>query len=261
MFLIDNRSNSVIDSQSKKVIRYNYDHFIQCIVKEHNCFICGEPSTSKPFNNEHVIPNWILRSYGTSKSFMVLPNGTSILHSQYTVPCCRECNTFLGKVLEDPISELLKNDFKTVRKALLENGNLYQKLFQWINLLFFKTHLKDSYLEFDRDRRNKKGKIGDMFCWHPLYHIHNVVRQQYTKACFSKNCQGTIIVLEALVETKDEDFDYLDNYNSQVIMVKVGQIVIFSVLNDCQISLNVYKDFLNNIDGECNTNCVIGLKS
>lgn len=249
MFLVQKETKSIINEKNGKIIRYSYEDFYKCIVKYHNCFICGANPNSKKFNNEHVIPNWILKSFGTPKSFMILPNGTNILNTRYTIPCCLDCNTLLGKELEIPVSKLLKNDYETVSTILQNDDRLYLKLFHWINLLFFKTHLKDTFLEIDRDIRKERGKIGDTFCWHPLYHIHNIVRQHYTGAKLSKNIQGTVVVFEALIESKEDNFDYFDNYNSQIVMVKVGKIVLLSVLNDSRITLSCYRTFLSKITG------------
>lgn len=180
---------------------------------------------------------------------MILPNKTEIKNSKYVVPCCVDCNTELGTILENPIKALLCKSYKEVCEELDKNQNLYKKIYHWAALIFFKTHLKDKYLLKDQDRRKQSGLISDDFCWHCLYHIHNVARQHYTGTKISNGAYGTILVYESLREQKNETFDYLDNFNSQIVMIQVGSIVIFVTLTDCQASLGLYKTFFSRISG------------
>lgn len=251
-FSEDSKGN-IIRNCDGSIIRFDFEEFTNGIVKGNDCFICGASPAVKPFNNEHVVPNWILKKYATPEAFMVLPNQTTIKYTSYVVPCCQSCNTDLGLIVETPISNLLKQPYEVVKEALASDKSLNQKLFQWLCLLFFKTHLKDSILSLDRDQRNGNKKIGDLYCWHPLYHIHNIVRQHHTNATLSSGIRGTVIVLPALLETPSEEFDYLDNINSQVMMIKVGKVVIFAVLNDSGFCNRSYKKFLKLITGSLNS--------
>jgi len=252
-FFKDKITQNIIDAGDGRILRYNYDEFLKDVVKGNCCFICGASPDSKPFNNEHVVSNWILKAYGSPGSFMVLPNQTTIKNTSYTVPCCRSCNSELGELLEIPISKLLKQPFNAVNLVLQQNKSIYLQLFHWVCLLFFKTHLKGTQLSIDKDLRKNKGKISDSYCWHPLYHIHNISRQHHSGVKLASSIQGSLIVFEALVETETEEFDYLDNWNSQVVMVKVGQIVVFAVLDDSRFCISLYKTFLSKINGPLNS--------
>ncbi|MNY06143.1 hypothetical protein D3C86_1388880 [compost metagenome] len=194
-----------------------------------------------------------MKQYCKQHDFMILPNGTTIKHVNYTVGCCQDCNSELSEIFEKPISELIKKGYDFVSDSLAKDETLYIKLFHWVCLLFFKTHLKDSYLDTERDRRLTSGSIADTYCWHPLYHIHQIIRKHHTGAILTDDIQGTILVFEALDEGSEEQFDYLDNLNSQIVMIKVGQVVILSVLNDSRFCLSGYKTFLSRISGALNT--------
>lgn len=248
-FLVCEETGTVIHTDDKRILHYGFDDFVESIVKGDDCFICGAENGSKPFSNEHVIPKWIMKHYCKPNGFMVLPNGSTIKHIHYTVGCCQDCNGELSELFEKPISDLLKNDYDFVAKAIAKDESLYVKLFHWTCLLFFKTHLKDSYLFAERDRRIASGSIADTYCWHPLYHIHQIIRSYYTGAILMDGIQGTIVVFEALDEGPDDQFDYLDNINSQIVMVKVGKIVILTVLNDSRFCLAGYRSFLERITG------------
>lgn len=246
-YYLHGESKNIITPKSRKIIHYSYTDFIQSVVEGNCCFICGAKPDSKPFNDEHVIPKWILTHFGTQDSFTILPNKARIKYSQYKVPCCQECNSELGKKIEAPISTFLRRSYDEICDDLEKNDRLYLKLFHWMCLLFFKTHYKDCFIRMEKDHRIQSGTIASTYCWHELYHIHSMARQHYTKAQISDRVYGSIMVFEAIDEPNE--FDYLDNLNSNVMMIKVGKIVVFAVLNDSRFCLALYRTFLSKISG------------
>lgn len=248
IYFIKKTSKSIYDSAGK-IIYFSYQDFLEKIVIGHCCFICGAEPNSKPFSGEHIIPKWILKHYGDKDSFIILPNKTEIKNNNYLIPCCNECNADLGLILENPISSLLRKNYRDVCDELENDENLYLKIYHWAALIFFKTHLKDTYLLKERDTRKTSGTIADNFCWHHLFHVHNIVRHHYSGTKISKNAYGTILIFESLMEQKKETFDYLDNLDGQIIMIQVGKIVIFVVINDCCACLSLYRTFFNKING------------
>lgn len=252
-YLIHQKTKSIYNALDDKILYFSYKDFLDKIVKGNYCFICGAEHGSKPFNNEHVIPKWILKRYGTEKSFMVLPNNTEIKHNKYLIPCCKDCNSELGEKLEKPLSSLLQKSYEDVCDELEKDNNLYLKIYHWAALIFFKTHLKDTLLLKEQDKRKSSGTIADDFCWHCLFPVHNFIRHHYTGAKVSNNVYGTVLVFESLVEQENETFDYIDNLNSQIMMIQVGKIVIFVVLNDCRACIGFYQTFLSKITGSLTT--------
>ena len=54
-------NNSIyLDGQIKL---FSIKDFVSIICLENNCFICGASHSDKTFNEEHVLPNWILRKF------------------------------------------------------------------------------------------------------------------------------------------------------------------------------------------------------
>ena len=96
---------SVVDDTGK-VIYFSLERFVRDIGLGDCCFICGASPSDVPFNNEHVIPEWILRRFGLFDRSLTLPNGTSMRYDRYTVPCCVACNGLMGRVIEQPTSAL-----------------------------------------------------------------------------------------------------------------------------------------------------------
>ncbi len=90
---------SVVDDTGR-VIYFGLEWFVRDIGLGDRCFICGASPSDVPFNNEHVIPEWILRRFGSFDRSLTLPNGTSMRYDRYTVPCCAARDGLMGRVIE-----------------------------------------------------------------------------------------------------------------------------------------------------------------
>jgi hypothetical protein len=251
LYITNRKTGNLVDRKGK-IIYYSSESFYNDIIERKCCIICGAAPGSKPFSQEHVIPDWIVKTYGTKASFMVLPNDTSIRNNQYTIPCCKDCNSELGVKLEQPISELLKKSYDEVWEALDKDESLYLLLLQWVSLIFFKTHYKDTYLLREKDKRINKGFLADNYNWEPFRSIHAISRIHHSKVITTGNVYGTIIVFPYKNPAGWKQFDYMDNLNSYTTMIQVGETVIFAVLNDAGATGSCYKTFLSKITGALN---------
>src|SRR5437016_14120217 len=95
---------SVIDEATGKIIFFSEERFVQDICLGDCCFICGAKRASVPFNDEHVLADWILRRYSLHDRSITLPNLTGFRYGGYVIPCCESCNSRMGNVFEKPIS-------------------------------------------------------------------------------------------------------------------------------------------------------------
>ena len=50
---------SVVDAEGK-VIFFSTERFVKDICLGDFCFICGADPSEKQFNNEHILPRWLL---------------------------------------------------------------------------------------------------------------------------------------------------------------------------------------------------------
>ena len=50
-------------SNDDRVIFFSFHRFIADIVQGKCCFICGARRGTVPFNDEHILPDWILRKF------------------------------------------------------------------------------------------------------------------------------------------------------------------------------------------------------
>src|SRR4051812_24674970 len=93
---------SIVDEDGR-VIYFSTQRFEQDICLGGCCFICGAQPGSKPFNNEHILPDWLLGEYGLYDRTITLPNAQRMRYGSYTVPCCEDCNTLMGREIEQPV--------------------------------------------------------------------------------------------------------------------------------------------------------------
>lgn len=249
MLLVINDSNTIIETNTGQFIYFGYNDFLEKIINGDNCFICGIASSKTVFNNEHVIPNWILKRFNLHGRRIKLPNSSFIKYSQYRIPCCKNCNSELGKHYESPIRNLLDNSYSQIVAKLSKDKELVKLLFVWMGLLFFKTHFKDTMLSANRDVRIQAGKIGDSIDWSSLHHIHCLIRRNLTNAIVHENVYGSLLVIPALSATGLPKFDYIDSTLGDSVLIRIGETYIIAVLTDASASRSLCEPLLNRITG------------
>ena len=242
-----NSNGNFVDTINNKILFFSTQNFLDEIVNKDNCFICGIENNGSNFNNEHVIPRWILRRFDLFDYEITLPNGHKKKYSNYKIPCCSKCNSHLGEKIENPISEYLNCSYdELVKKVTPEKASLIHK---WLSLIFIKTHLKDKFHNVVLDQRISKEKISNAYDWEYFHHIHAIARSTYTNAIIDEEVFGTLIVFPI---TKDEDssgFDYIDSPIARTIMIQLENFAIIAVLDDSSFCTTVYHDVLEKISG------------
>jgi len=58
-----NYGRRIRTGEPKRFLYFSLPRFISDICQGTDCFICGAKSTSAQFNDEHILPDWILRRY------------------------------------------------------------------------------------------------------------------------------------------------------------------------------------------------------
>ena len=241
--------DGTIEDTDGKVLYFGMDRFLSDICHGRHCFLCGASSEVKTFNDEHIIPKWILRKLNIYKEKITLPNKAKIPYERYVLPCCKECNSFLGEEVESEIQSAFENGHKSLSEYIHNKGP--KKLFLWIALIFFKTHLKDSYLRKNLDKRKGVESIASDYNWSFMHHIHCLVRTLKTGVKFDERCYGTTIIVPAQVNSNYSEFDFCDTYASNTIMLRIGDAAIISVLDDSCASSYFFKPYYEKITGAC----------
>lgn len=243
----DTRAKTIIHSNGT-ILFYKSEHFIKDIIQDGCCFICGAQPDSKNFNDEHIIPDWILKKHNLYQREITLPNGVKTSYSKYKVPCCAECNTELGNCYENPIRELLSKPYEEIAKELNSSQVKRELLFKWLSLIYFKTHLKDLSLRENLDFRKENKKIGDRYIWEDFHHIHCIVRSHHTNAVIEPEVYGSVYINEIILENGNTPFDYIDNPWTKGVFLQLGNIGISTILDDSTAAISMYNEQISIIN-------------
>jgi hypothetical protein len=220
---------SVVDSHGK-IILFSTERFVRDICLGDCCFICGASPNDKTFNNEHILPEWLLRRFDLFSRQITLPNGRAVRYGSYTVPCCAECNSLMGKEIEEPISQVVAGGAHAISEYVLD-GHLLN-MFVWLGLIFLKTHLKDRLHNIHLDQRRGTEKIADDYEWERLHHLHCLVRCFYTDCRVRPEALGSFLTLPVKRTTTGDPFDFADLYLAQTMLLCLDDIGIVTVFDD-----------------------------
>ncbi len=237
---------SLIDEDGR-VLFFSTERFIRDICLGECCFICGCPPGQRAFNNEHILPRWILRRYGLFSRSITLPNDTPFRYDQYTVPCCADCNSLMGRRLEEPIRDIFCRGHQGLVDHLMANGPLL--IFVWLALVFVKTHLKDRSLRQHRAPRAGQEMISHDYDWAGLHHVHCIARAFYTGCQVDAAAHGSMLFLAAKVRPEFEMFDFRDVYHARSILVRFDDFAIISVLDDGCGALSIFQKPFEKVAG------------
>lgn len=238
-------NNTVIDDDGK-IIFFDKESFEDKIISKSHCFICGKSRETKEFNDEHIIPNWILRRYNLHDERITLPNSNSVAYRSYTVPCCVECNTLLSEEYETPISALINDGYQATKDYISINGpGLF---FKWLSLIFFKVYLKTTQYRYELDFREDDSKISDYLFWESMHHINCIVRSVYTNVKIDCHVLGSFLMLPIKTDEIFGEFDYADNFDGKGILLRLGDIAFISILNDSSASYQLFLEKLESIN-------------
>lgn len=243
----DQSPEQTIIADDGRVLLMSCQRFVDTICRGHNCFICGADPAEVPFNDEHIVPRWVLRRFDLFEKEITLPTGERRKYGGYRIPCCEACNKLLGEQVETPVSLLLKGTFSEVQAGLAEPRNR-ERLFIWLSLLFLKTHLKDARVPVHKDRRLGHAVIGDQYEWSLLHHIHAVARSPYTGANLMPDVVGSLQVFEIAGSAAEERYDYVGFSNQQTLVVQIGAVGIVAVLTDCEAAQIAWSEKLAVVD-------------
>lgn len=241
MFIITDKNRII--SSTGKVIYYHTDEFVDEIVKSENCFICGASSVDKKFNDEHVIPNWILKRHSLHNASITLPTGELKKYSRYKISCCEDCNYHLGKVYEEPVSKILTTKYSDLRPNL--NKENIHLIYRWLCLIFVKTHLRGKSVRLEKNLKIDSFSLSDVYDWRPIHHLYCLARSSYSNPIISEEVYGTILFVK--MADFDIDFDYIDSHSARVSAIKLGDYMIIAVLDDSGFSGIVYEDILKKV--------------
>jgi len=158
----------------------------------------------------------------------------------------------MGRIFEVKLEPIFEKGYRGLREFLDVEGSYGRKiLFNWLCLIFIKTHLKDGTLLYDRDKSSGDERmISHMHNVGSLHHIHCLARSFYTGAEWDQLVFGSLDIFETKVRTDlYESFDFADLHQSFSIMLRLGDVGVIAVLNDGGLSRKSVDSYLKIIDG------------
>jgi len=230
-----------------RIIAFSIERFVCDVCADGCCFVCGAKPDSKEFNDEHVIPKWLLRRQQLFDDEITLPNGTNVRYGLYTLPCCSECNSELGRKVEEPVSALINAGYDAVVEHLRKAGP--SLLFRWMALVYLKTHLRDTTRRWHDDPRKGKHVIGDVYDWETLHHIHCIARSALTDVRLGRGAIGSFAVLPVSGLPGESEFDYGDMYLARSFFLRSGDLALVAVLNDARAAQISMRSVLERLTG------------
>lgn len=237
---------SIVDHDGR-VLFFSIERFVKDICNGDCCFICGRHPDNTAFNDEHVLPRWLLRRYQLFDRDISLPSLSGFRYGQYTVPCCVDCNDMMGERVETPISALVTGGYPAFADHIAMKGALLP--FVWMALIFFKTHLRDRRFRFHKDQRQGDESIGDLYDWSELHHVHCVARSFYAKTSIASEAFGSFLCWPTKTQKFYEPFDYTDLHDARSVMLRLGPVGLIAVLNDSNGALSAASPLIGRITG------------
>lgn len=227
--VLRHKDGTILDLKGRELF-LGLDRFKALVKDSSRCFLCGVHEDIKPFNDEHVIPDWIQRNYSLRNKSIQISNGTRFPYAQYRIRCCAECNSYLGDTFEAPISKALAKGPEAFFERYWSDAF---RIFLWLNLIYLKVHLKDNQLRLDRDLRAPDTRVGDLYDWKALHHCHALVRA--ARLGFSIDIEktlGSLFCLQLGEWSRQQPYDYNDHLPTHTVMIRLGEIAFICVLND-----------------------------
>jgi hypothetical protein len=235
-----------------QVLFMSAERFKRDICEGTCCFLCGTSRDQASFNDEHILPNWILRQFDLHNESITLPNGRLQRYGGFTIPCCVQCNDFLGKYLEAPLSRSLSGGLNRIAEEIRTSGTL--TLFTWMALVFLKTHLKDNALRFHLNRKLPDDTIAKAheYQWGIFHHLHCLVRAIYVRATVMPEAIGSLWIAPAALYEGHRPFDLIDLSYAQTFVIRLHDVAIFAVFDDSCAVLTALRNVINKVTAPLN---------
>lgn len=230
-------AQTVLDDQGN-VLLFSWDDFVTTICVGNCCFICGASPRDKKFNDEHIVPNWVLHRFDLHGKSLTLPNGNQQKYGTYKVPCCEECNSLMSTVLEKPMSEFFDAGPGAFHDHVVKEGSLIP--YTWMALIFLKAHLKDKRMRRHLDRTKGDEPISADYVWEHMHHLHAVARAFKAKAEVQPEAFGSMFVFPVRSDGTRDEFDLATFTDAQTLYVRLGSTGIVTVFDDsCAAAIGI----------------------
>ena len=201
------------------------------------CFLCGEKLKDSK-SKEDIFPRWLLKRYDLWNDKLTLLNQTTISYNKLKIPCCSECNN-------DYLSQMEQK----IRNAVNGGYDIFQKLdelviYQWLSKIFYGILFKELSLKLDiTDPHSEKIFTPELL--DDYMHLHMFLQSVRLNFRFGGFTPWSIFILKSHSYGDKRDFDYHNNIFSLTSSIRMGDICIFSCLEDRGAHKEIFSDYFN----------------
>lgn len=234
-----------IRNDAGEVLLFSWPDFVATICEGGACFVCGRTRAEVAFNDEHIVPNWVLHAFDLHKLKITLPNGNPTSYGNYKIPCCQPCNSEMSRVLEEDMARMVKAGPGAIQDHIATTGGLLP--YTWMALIFLKLHLNDRWMKMHLDQRKSKGPISAEYVWEHMHHLHAVARAFHIGAEVEPKARGSMFVFP--VDGGDGDFDLHTSTEAQTLYLQLGRTGMIAVFDDSCAAMNRIRGLLEMIAG------------
>ncbi len=221
-------TDTTIRNDAGEILLFSWSDLVATICEGRACFICARTREETPFNDEHIVPNWVLHAFKLHQHRITLPNGNPVAYGNYKIPCCQACNSEMSTVLEQKMAPLVKAGAGALQDHMAANVGLLP--YSWMALIFLKLHLNDRRMKMHLDRRLGDAPISVDYVWEHFHHLHAVARAFHIGAEVLPTAAGSMFVFP--VDGDDGDFDLHSFTEAQTLYLRLGQTGIIAVFDD-----------------------------
>ncbi|WP_171175639.1 hypothetical protein [Ruegeria sp. HKCCA4633] len=209
------------------------EDYLDLVVERKGCFICGRSNEDFDFNNEHVIPDWILRDLKIHHRSISKSDERLKYYSTHKIPCCERCNSLLGEKVEKPISELLRKTPEDFSRLINEKSN-FELLYCWLANIAYKSVHSDLYTKVDNPKF-EINNLGELHNWSNMHHLNVLCRIFFTETDIDTNAFGTVRIFffpDENDEFSPEGFDFVTFFEASAVFLRFRRIGLIAVFND-----------------------------
>jgi hypothetical protein len=111
------------------------------------------------------------------------------------------------------------------------------------------TNIRDRDFRIDPDLRKPDDKIGDLYDWQALHHMHCLVRCFVNGATLEREVFGSLGAFAAKSEGWRDEFDYGDLFDAQTMLLWLGDVALVTTFNDACGAIQGAMPRLERIEG------------
>ncbi len=219
------------------------DDYLEKVVKQKGCFLCGVSEGDADFNREHVIPDWVLKLCNMRERVVTKSSGVTSIYSRHKIPCCIRCNSYLSRHVEIPVSNLLKQHPADALSAFHNDRQTRTMLFGWMALLAYKSLHSDLFANYYDKEQAALTKLGDAYHWRDHHHLNSLCRLAYEECDIDEAALGSFRLL-AFPEAQDplshESFDFATLFEPASVFIRIKRIGLIALFDDIGAALAVF---------------------